>query len=108
VININEKDDESIKTQIETLSQQIYREELVLKVEKIDENPEYKLVKSQEKPSGEVLFDDRAGISIGAKLTDSELIGCPYILVISKRSLENGGVELKIRETGETHIINLS
>jgi prolyl-tRNA synthetase len=44
---------------------------------------------------------------MGAKLTDAELIGCPYILIISKRSLENGGVELKVRATGEIQILKI-
>ncbi len=45
--------------------------------------------------SNEILWDDRSGkISIGEKLKDADLIGCPTQIIISKRSLENGGVEI--------------
>lgn len=44
----------------------------------------------------EVLFDDRDE-SAGKKFADADLIGVPLRLVVSKRSLENGGVEWKMR-----------
>lgn len=37
----------------------------------------------------------------GFKFADADLIGWPYQVIIGKRSLENGNVELKIRKTGE-------
>jgi len=45
----------------------------------------------------EVLFDDRIDISAGEKFADSDLIGIPYRVVVSKRSLEDGGYEIKKR-----------
>jgi prolyl-tRNA synthetase len=45
----------------------------------------------------EVLFDDRKGINAGEKFADSDLIGIPYRVVVSKRSLADGGYELKKR-----------
>jgi prolyl-tRNA synthetase len=45
----------------------------------------------------EVLFDDRKDISAGEKFADSDLIGIPYRIVVSKRSLEDGGYEIKKR-----------
>lgn len=45
----------------------------------------------------EVLWDDRTGVSVGQKFADADLIGCPYRLVISDRSLEKGGLEIKKR-----------
>jgi prolyl-tRNA synthetase len=49
----------------------------------------------------EVLFDDR-DMGAGAKFADSDLIGIPYRVVVGKKSLEQGGVEVKGRkeETG--------
>ncbi len=48
----------------------------------------------------EVLWDDRP-VGAGEKFADADLIGCPYRVVVSKRSLMAGGVELKKRsETG--------
>jgi prolyl-tRNA synthetase len=44
----------------------------------------------------EVLYDDRDE-SPGVKFNDADLIGIPIRLTISKRSLQQGGVELKFR-----------
>ena len=44
----------------------------------------------------DVLYDDR-DCSIGKKLSDNELIGIPYQLVIGKRDLKNNVVEFKDR-----------
>ena len=48
----------------------------------------------------EILYDDRDE-SPGVKLTDAELIGMPWILTVSPRSLTAGGVEVTRRATGE-------
>ncbi len=53
---------------------------------------------------GDVLWDDRDGISVGFKLKDADLMGCPTQVVLSKRSLENGGFEIIDRRTGESKI----
>lgn len=52
----------------------------------------------------EVLFDDR-DLSPGVKFNDADLRGIPLRLTISERSLENGGVEFKIRTAKERTII---
>ena len=54
----------------------------------------------------EVLYDDR-DISAGEKFADADLIGCPYRLVISPKSLVAGGAELKKRTEKEAMIINI-
>jgi prolyl-tRNA synthetase len=48
----------------------------------------------------EILYDDRDE-SPGVKLTDAELLGMPWILTVSPRSLAAGGVEVTERATGE-------
>ncbi len=48
-----------------------------------------------------VLYDDR-DCSIGKKLSDNELIGIPYQIIVGKRDLDNNNVELKNRLTNET------
>lgn len=45
----------------------------------------------------DVLYDDREGVSAGEKFADSDLIGIPYRIVVSKRSLTDGGYEIKKR-----------
>ena len=44
----------------------------------------------------EVLYDDRA-LQAGAKFADADLIGCPYRVVLSPKTLEAGKLELKKR-----------
>jgi prolyl-tRNA synthetase len=56
----------------------------------------------------EVLFDDRETIQAGQKLADADLIGIPYRLVLSERSLENGGVELYSRSEDSTEYLDTS
>lgn len=55
----------------------------------------------------EVLFDDRTGVTAGEKFADADLLGMPVRVVVSKRSLENGGVEVKKRNETESQIIQL-
>jgi prolyl-tRNA synthetase len=54
----------------------------------------------------EVLYDDRAE-SAGVKFNDADLIGLPIRAVVSKRSLKNGGIELKLRSQKESRIVPL-
>jgi prolyl-tRNA synthetase len=56
----------------------------------------------------EVLFDDRAGVMAGEKFADADLLGMPLRVVVSKRSLENGGAEIKKRNESESSIVSLN
>ncbi len=56
----------------------------------------------------EVLFDDRVGATAGEKFADADLLGMPMRVVVSKRSLENGGAEIKGRTESESKIVALS
>jgi prolyl-tRNA synthetase len=51
----------------------------------------------------EILYDDRDE-SPGVKLTDAELLGMPWIVTISPRSLAGGGAEVTERATGERSV----
>ncbi len=55
----------------------------------------------------EVLFDDRSE-SAGVKFNDADLIGLPLRVVVSKRSLKNGGVEVKPRAQKESRVVPLN
>ena len=52
----------------------------------------------------EVLYDDRDERA-GVKFNDADLIGIPIRLTVSKRSLEAGGVEFKLRRSAERVVI---
>ncbi len=55
----------------------------------------------------EVLYDDRAETA-GVKFNDADLLGMPLRAVVSKRSLKNGGIELKLRAQKESRIVPLA
>ena len=54
----------------------------------------------------EVLYDDRRDVSAGEKFADSDLIGIPYRVVVSKRSLNDGGFEIKKRTEEKGKIVS--
>lgn len=54
----------------------------------------------------EVLYDDRMELSTGVRLTESELLGIPYRLIISEKTLESGAFELTERATKETEYVS--
>ena len=61
----------------------------------------YKLLQAE---NVEVLFDDRVGVSAGAKFADADLIGIPYRIVISKKTEDK--IELKKRSEKETKFVS--
>ena len=54
----------------------------------------------------EVLYDDR-GVSNGEKLADADLIGIPHRFIVSKKSIEQNGVEWKRRNSTEAKIVHM-
>ncbi len=56
----------------------------------------------------EVLYDDRRDTSAGEKFADADLIGIPYRVVVSKRSLSDGGFEIKKRSEQNGKVVNIN
>jgi prolyl-tRNA synthetase len=56
----------------------------------------------------EVLYDDREGLSAGEKFADADLLGMPIRVVVSTRSLKDGGVEVKKRTEEKGAIMSAS
>ncbi|MBE5741332.1 MAG: hypothetical protein E7351_02270 [Clostridiales bacterium] len=54
----------------------------------------------------ECLYDDRAEMSIGAKIKDSRVVGAPYTVVFGK-SLDNNVLEIENNKTGEKQEVSL-
>jgi len=52
----------------------------------------------------EVLYDDR-NERAGVKFNDADLIGIPIRLTVSRRALESGGVEMKLRHSSERTVV---
>ena len=55
----------------------------------------------------QVLFDDR-NVRPGEKFADADLIGLPYRIIISDKTLANGAAELVDRFSGESQMIELA
>ncbi len=53
----------------------------------------------------EVLFDDREDVSAGEKFADSDLMGIPFRVIISNRTVTEGGYELKKRTEEKERIV---
>jgi len=53
-----------------------------------------------------VLCDDRYDVRAGAKFADSDLLGMPFRVVVSKKTLAEGKLELKNRKTGEVSMVD--
>jgi prolyl-tRNA synthetase len=119
VTNVNDKDDKAVNDKVLKLSNKIYSGEVKVVQNKsgnwvlkniYEDNIEVSDVDIDDLLKvDEVLWDDRSSkTSIGEKLKDADLIGCPYQLVISKKSLENGGIELIKRQNGEKVVIEIN
>jgi prolyl-tRNA synthetase len=119
ITHINPKDEAEVNQNILKIAQRIYDGEL--KIAKLEESQAYKVLDRDKMEDlyqisiqdwqikNEILWDDRAGkVSIGEKLKDADLIGCPLQVVVSKKSLESGGLELIERVSGEKLVLILS
>jgi prolyl-tRNA synthetase len=78
---------------------------LNLEQEAIKEEAE-KIYKRLRSEKIEVLYDDRE-LRAGEKFSDSDLIGIPVRLTISKRMFEQKTVELKFRSESESKVLSL-
>lgn len=65
-----------------------------------------KLVTLLEAEGMSVLYDDREETTPGEKLADSDLIGIPWRVVVSDRTVDAGGVEVKRRNEQRTTIVS--
>jgi prolyl-tRNA synthetase len=55
----------------------------------------------------ELLIDDREE-SPGVKFADAELLGSPWTVTISPRSLDAGGAEMTLRASGDRSVVPLA
>jgi prolyl-tRNA synthetase len=73
--------------------------------EKVKEEAE-KLYSELNKKNIEVLFDDRPEMSAGEKFADADLLGMPFRVVVSERSMKEGGFEIKRRNEEKGKIVS--
>ena len=104
-----DKNDSVLNAKILAIANRIYAGELKLVQNK---NSQYRLIDTENLSDisdftmqdlvavQEVLWDDRSGkISLGEKLKDADLLGMPLQLIVTKRGLENGTLEIIERAT---------
>jgi prolyl-tRNA synthetase len=72
---------------------------------KIKDSDIDKIKKIVEKKNKTILWDDRVDISMGEKLKDSDLIGISKRIILSEKSIQSGGVEIKERNKDKSNII---
>lgn len=72
----------------------------------IGEKAEKKAEEIEKTYSEQVLFDDR-NMRPGEKFADSELMGIPYRIVISDKTLTEDSVEMTTRRTGDQKLLTL-
>jgi len=73
------------------------------KIRKISEKLYQELLKN----NIEVLYDDRVEKSIGEKFVDCDLIGIPFRIVVSKKTLEKNSIEIKERKSKIKRLIKI-
>ncbi|PIR06135.1 hypothetical protein COY65_01955 [Candidatus Jorgensenbacteria bacterium CG_4_10_14_0_8_um_filter_39_13] len=61
-----------------------------------------------EKFGVEILYDDREKVSAGEKFADADLVGLPWRLVISEKTLVQEKIEIKRRDEKESRLIKLN
>ncbi|MBI2583025.1 hypothetical protein HYV98_02090, partial [Candidatus Azambacteria bacterium] len=66
-----------------------------------------KLYKDLQTKEVEVLYDDR-DVSAGEKFADADLIGCPWRVVVSEKTVAKGSGELKKRDSKQTKLVKLN
>jgi prolyl-tRNA synthetase len=84
-----------------------FKVHLILLGEEKDKKEANKLYENLRKANLEVLYDDR-DVSAGEKFVDADLIGCPYRIVISKKTLAKDSIEIKKRGNDKIELVKTS
>ncbi len=66
-----------------------------------------KIYNDLQKRGIEVLYDDRRDVSSGEKLAEADLIGIPYRIIVSRKTLELRSVEIKRRDKKEVKLVKI-
>jgi prolyl-tRNA synthetase len=67
-----------------------------------------KIYQDLQKQGVKVLYDDRTDKSAGEKFAEADLIGIPYRVVISEKTLAKNSVELKERSKSVVKLIKIN
>lgn len=83
-----------------------YKYHMITIAKSMDDESYKKSMEFYAEHQGEVLWDDRLGVSVGEKFNDADLIGIPSQIIFSEKSLLSGGYEKKDRKTNQKEIIS--
>ncbi len=67
-----------------------------------------KIYKSLQLENIEILYDDRENKTAGEKFADSDLLGIPYRIIVSEKTLAKSSVEVKERNKDKTELVKIS
>ena len=65
------------------------------------------IIKNLERRHMDMLYDDRPDKTAGEKFADADLIGIPWRIVVSKKSLQNNEIEVKNRNNNNIKMVPL-
>ena len=66
-----------------------------------------KIYNDLEKKNIQVLYDDRQDKSAGEKFADADLIGIPFRIVVSEKTLAKNSVEMKERDKKTAKLVKI-
>lgn len=66
-----------------------------------------KIYADLEKKGIEILYDDREKKSAGEKLVEADLIGIPYRIVISEKTIRQNSLEVKKRNEEKVRLVKI-
>lgn len=66
-----------------------------------------KIYQDLQKQNVEVLYDDREDKSAGEKFAEADLIGIPYRVVVSEKTLQKNSIELKERDKKTAKLVKI-
>ncbi len=89
--------------QVHLLALDLTKERVATKVAQVAEE----IYQNLKKEGIEVLYDDRQNKSAGEKFVDADLIGVPWRLVVSERTLSQDSLEIKERSREDKEIVNI-
>ena len=83
----------------------------IVPIAKKEDDKAYKealtLYKSLQESGITCIFDDRLNQTVGSRLADADLIGVPTRMVLSAKTLDDKGVEVKDRKSGEVQMLSV-
>jgi len=66
-----------------------------------------KIYQNGQEKTKRVIYDDRRSVSVGEKFAESDLLGIPFKVIVSKKTLEKDSVEIEERSGKKSRLIKI-